>query len=173
MGFPVGCSYGLLIPKLLSQFAVTLAHVYTAISWALQSVGLSESGDPESFSWQDFPENPLAVSSVSADTLADNLPIATFGMFAERLSVLGDDDHMCAVCLSSLEEEDEVRELCNCFHVFHKDCLDKWVHCGQTTCPLCRSSLVSERVLEKEVNNESWAVDRIAYLFGEDFVFSS
>lgn len=172
MGFPAGY-YGLLIPKLLSQLAFTLLHLKTAICWALQSVGLGESGEPESSPWQDFPEDPLGVPSVSADTLAESLPIVTFGEFAERLPEMEDDDHICAVCLSRLEEEEEIRELCNCFHVFHRNCLDKWVDCHQTTCPLCRSSLVPERVLDKEVNNESWVVDRIAYLFGEDLVSSS
>lgn len=172
MGFPAS-DYGLVIPKLLSQFAFTLAHLKTAICWALQLVGLDESEEPESSSWQDFPENPLGFPSDSADTLADSLPIVTFGQFAERLTEMRDDDHICAVCLSRLEEEDEIRELSNCFHVFHRDCLDKWVDCDQTTCPLCRSSLALKTVLDEEVNNESWVIDHIAYLFGEDLVFSS
>ena len=50
---------------------------------------------------------PLGVPSESADTLA------------ERLTEMGDEDHICVVCLSSLEEEDEIREFSNFFHIFH------------------------------------------------------
>ncbi|RVW60946.1 hypothetical protein CK203_049270 [Vitis vinifera] len=38
-------------------------------------------------------------------------------------------------------ESQEVRELGNCCHVFHKECIDIWMDQGQGTCPLCRSKL--------------------------------
>ncbi|KAL0446950.1 UNVERIFIED_CONTAM: putative E3 ubiquitin-protein ligase XERICO [Sesamum latifolium] len=52
------------------------------------------------------------------------------------------DDHVieCAVCLCKIDEGDEVREL-RCGHFFHRVCLDRWMGCGQGTCPLCRSNL--------------------------------
>ncbi|KAL3738437.1 hypothetical protein ACJRO7_019901 [Eucalyptus globulus] len=56
------------------------------------------------------------------------------------------DDGGCAVCLSSIEERDEVRELSNCSHAFHRECLDRWVDHNRVTCPLCRCLLFpSER----------------------------
>jgi RING-H2 zinc finger protein RHA1 len=79
---------------------------------------------------------------------------------------------MCAVCLNSFEEEEHIRELCNCHHIFHRNCLDKWLDHRQTTCPLCRSFLMPERILDTEVS-KSWVVDRIAYIFGEDLAISS
>ncbi len=60
----------------------------------------------------------------------------------------GDDDdddgqqhRECAVCLSDFEEEDDLRLLPGCKHVFHKDCIDVWFQ-SHSTCPLCRASLV-------------------------------
>ncbi|KAG9133529.1 hypothetical protein Leryth_019438 [Lithospermum erythrorhizon] len=45
----------------------------------------------------------------------------------------------CSVCLCEIEEGDEVREL-SCDHLFHRECLDKWIiGYGNITCPLCRS----------------------------------
>lgn len=44
----------------------------------------------------------------------------------------------CAVCLSSLEDEDMVRLLPNCSHIFHAECIDKWFGL-HTTCPICRT----------------------------------
>ncbi|CAI0456063.1 unnamed protein product [Linum tenue] len=52
----------------------------------------------------------------------------------------------CAVCLSKVEEGDQVREL-SCRHVFHRVCLDRWCQSSFTrrcpTCPLCRRSLTT------------------------------
>ncbi|XP_042477716.1 RING-H2 finger protein ATL40-like [Macadamia integrifolia] len=44
----------------------------------------------------------------------------------------------CSICLSSLEEEEMVRLLPNCLHVFHAQCIDRWLS-SQTTCPICRA----------------------------------
>ncbi|GMP83082.1 hypothetical protein CsSME_00037135 [Camellia sinensis var. sinensis] len=50
----------------------------------------------------------------------------------------------CAVCLSKIEEGDEIREL-RCDHLFHRVCLDRWVGYDHETCPLCRGSLAPRR----------------------------
>ncbi|KMZ63455.1 hypothetical protein ZOSMA_409G00130 [Zostera marina] len=55
-------------------------------------------------------------------------------------------NEICMVCLQELVDGDEVRNLMNCRHVFHKCCLDPWVELGRRVCPLCRSSLVEEEV---------------------------
>jgi E3 ubiquitin-protein ligase RHA2 len=47
------------------------------------------------------------------------------------------------VCLSGIEEGDEVREL-RCRHLFHRGCLDRWWLSARppATCPLCRCRLL-------------------------------
>ncbi|XVE58185.1 hypothetical protein DITRI_Ditri04bG0150100 [Diplodiscus trichospermus] len=77
-----------------------------------------------------------------------NLQVLEYGNFIQRF---GDEQQVegntiCGVCLESMEKSDEIRELCNCSHVFHKDCLDIWVNEGQVTCPLCRSALYLDSV---------------------------
>ncbi|XP_010261166.1 PREDICTED: E3 ubiquitin-protein ligase RNF167-like [Nelumbo nucifera] len=52
----------------------------------------------------------------------------------------------CVVCLSKFEEGEEVREL-RCKHEFHKDCLDKWLQQRQATCPLCRRSVLGDKIV--------------------------
>uniref|UniRef100_A0A0D3EL21 RING-type E3 ubiquitin transferase n=1 Tax=Oryza barthii TaxID=65489 RepID=A0A0D3EL21_9ORYZ len=42
------------------------------------------------------------------------------------------------VCLSELADGEKVRELPNCRHVFHVECVDAWLR-SRTTCPLCRA----------------------------------
>ncbi|KAM7463613.1 hypothetical protein LguiA_031734 [Lonicera macranthoides] len=72
----------------------------------------------------------------------------------------------CAICLNKLVYSDKMRELVNCSHVFHYNCLDEWMGKGQVTCPLCREDLVPNFV---EGGGDPWRVQRIVYLFGEDF----
>ncbi|XP_076900618.1 uncharacterized protein LOC143554828 [Bidens hawaiensis] len=60
---------------------------------------------------------------------------------------LDDDDELvdyCAVCLSTIGEDEEIRVL-RCDHLFHKGCLDRCVEHRHTRCPLCRDVLAGPR----------------------------
>ncbi|KAF3328450.1 E3 ubiquitin-protein ligase RING1-like protein [Carex littledalei] len=48
-----------------------------------------------------------------------------------------DESEKCAVCLDKLEEtgRNQTRLVCN--HIYHEDCIFKWVS-NHKTCPLCR-----------------------------------
>ncbi|KAF7839907.1 E3 ubiquitin-protein ligase ATL6-like [Senna tora] len=48
----------------------------------------------------------------------------------------------CAVCLGELEDRDKVRFLPRCQHVFHPDCIDRWLRL-RLTCPVCRTRLIA------------------------------
>ena len=51
------------------------------------------------------------------------------------------EEHVdCAVCLYKIGEGEEIIVL-RCDHVFHKECLDRWVGFNNATCPLCRQSV--------------------------------
>ncbi|KAK7291810.1 hypothetical protein RIF29_07252 [Crotalaria pallida] len=50
----------------------------------------------------------------------------------------GSDDYECSVCLSDLEEGEEVRKLPRCKHSFHVQCIDMWLH-SHFDCPVCRT----------------------------------
>ncbi|KVH97514.1 Zinc finger, RING-CH-type [Cynara cardunculus var. scolymus] len=59
-----------------------------------------------------------------------------------KFGSLNDEEEIqCAICLSKVEDDDEIREL-RCDHFFHSNCLDKWFSYRHTTCPLCRDNLV-------------------------------
>lgn len=51
---------------------------------------------------------------------------------------------LCAVCLEDVRQGETVRRLPACGHLFHKDCIDMWLH-SHTTCPLCRCDLSPRR----------------------------
>ncbi|XP_021740291.1 E3 ubiquitin-protein ligase ATL9-like [Chenopodium quinoa] len=46
----------------------------------------------------------------------------------------------CAVCLSEFKDQEVLRILPDCFHVFHPSCIAPWLS-SHVTCPICRSSL--------------------------------
>jgi len=48
----------------------------------------------------------------------------------------------CAICLVEFEDDNMLRLLTLCCHVFHQDCIDLWL-CSHKTCPVCRRDLDS------------------------------
>ncbi|PIA45354.1 hypothetical protein AQUCO_01700709v1 [Aquilegia coerulea] len=57
----------------------------------------------------------------------------------------------CAVCLNEFQDEEKLRVLPSCSHVFHIDCIDIWLQ-SNANCPLCRSSISSRtRVLPIQI----------------------
>jgi E3 ubiquitin-protein ligase RHA2 len=56
--------------------------------------------------------------------------------------VPSEEDAKCCVCLSRLQQGDTMKEL-PCQHIFHRECVDRWLRLCQKTCPLCRVSVDS------------------------------
>ncbi|XP_058761822.1 RING-H2 finger protein ATL16-like [Vicia villosa] len=52
----------------------------------------------------------------------------------------GDDERVsceCAFCLNEFEQDEKLRAIPNCNHLFHIDCVDVWLQ-NNANCPLCR-----------------------------------
>ncbi|WOL20573.1 hypothetical protein Cni_G29378 [Canna indica] len=65
-------------------------------------------------------------------TVVESLPFFRFS------SLRGVRDGLeCAVCLSKFAGKEVLRLLPKCKHVFHIDCVDRWLE-ANSTCPLCR-----------------------------------
>ncbi|XP_043714830.1 E3 ubiquitin-protein ligase ATL6-like [Telopea speciosissima] len=71
--------------------------------------------------------------------LMENLP--TFAYSHVKDHKLGNGALECVVCLTEFEDEDKIRLLPTCDHVFHAECIDAWLS-KRTTCPVCRANLV-------------------------------
>lgn len=61
---------------------------------------------------------------------------------------------VCAICLDNLLEGEFCRVLPGCNHVFHLNCVDKWL-LKSPVCPVCRSSV---RLLDHEAKSRG-AID--------------
>lgn len=52
--------------------------------------------------------------------------------------LLGTSGDTCAICIDTLEDDDEVRGL-TCGHAFHAVCVDPWLTSRRACCPLCKA----------------------------------
>ena len=71
----------------------------------------------------------------------------------------------CAICLSDFICGDPIYILPRCDHIFHQSCMAKWLDQQQSTCPLCRSSLVSEDLSMRYQRREHELVDELIQWF--------
>ncbi|GFR70700.1 E3 ubiquitin-protein ligase Arkadia [Elysia marginata] len=93
-----------------------------------------------------FPNMPCNVRGASQDTIERTTlphkytkvePAASSG---EEEGACGVDSNnhqeKCTICLSEFESGEDVRRL-PCMHLFHSDCVDKWLKTNKK-CPICR-----------------------------------
>ncbi|KAL9235061.1 hypothetical protein vseg_009859 [Gypsophila vaccaria] len=71
----------------------------------------------------------------------------TFDYSAVKTAKIGRGALECAVCLLEFEDDDTLRLIPKCDHVFHSECIDAWL-AGHTTCPVCRANLTEPAGLD-------------------------
>jgi E3 ubiquitin-protein ligase ATL6/9/15/31/42/55 len=67
----------------------------------------------------------------------------TFAYDAVKDLNIGKGALECAVCLNEFEENETLRLIPKCDHVFHPECIDAWL-ASHVTCPVCRANLVPQ-----------------------------
>nr|GME06717.1 E3 ubiquitin-protein ligase RHA1B-like [Ipomoea batatas] len=158
MGFPVGYT-DLFLPKLLVHILTLLGFLRRFITAIFGFLGLGEFLEPE----MSFPAREESAASelhsVSAALIRELLPVVKFSELVEA-------PESCAVCLYEFDGEDEIRRLTNCRHIFHRNCLDRWMDHDQKTCPLCRTPFIPED-MQESFNERLWLASGISDFYGD------
>ncbi|KAF8691954.1 hypothetical protein HU200_039993 [Digitaria exilis] len=70
----------------------------------------------------------------------------------------------CRVCLSKIRVSETTRRL-PCRHVFHRDCVDRWLLSCKRTCPLCRVYVADENrhPVAKHTGRDALADDLVVW----------
>ncbi|KAF2235611.1 hypothetical protein EV356DRAFT_514136 [Viridothelium virens] len=109
-------------------------------------------------------------STAAAELGLDPKPVRTIGVpkvkdtsKAITLVAVADDgsdvislntEQRCLVCQYEFERKESVRRLVKCGHLFHRECIDKWLTTGRNSCPLCRGQGVDEKSTNPESGSE-------------------
>ncbi|CAO2819099.1 unnamed protein product [Amaranthus hypochondriacus] len=165
MGFPAGYTE-VLLPKLLLTTLSLLGSLRKLILSLLRLLGLSCFMEPGIHEFHEPEASPIHSLSYSAanSLIREMLPALTYAEIVA--SKCGYEAETCAVCLYEFEEEDQIRRMRNCPHMFHKSCVDRWMDHDRKTCPLCRKPLVPDELLE-DFNEKLWAASGIPDFYSE------
>lgn len=115
-------------------FALGCVTVYMR-SCLERALGINDgrSGDPGN--WLDVRQTTSGLDA----SVIEAFP--TFRYSTVKTLRIGKEALECPVCLVEFEEDETLRLIPQCCHVFHPGCIDAWLR-SNTTCPLCRTNLV-------------------------------
>ncbi|TPX38934.1 hypothetical protein SeLEV6574_g07512 [Synchytrium endobioticum] len=89
-------------------------------------------------------ENMLAqreVFKTKKERTIDSLP--------KHIRMETDEAEECQVCLQKYKV-DETMKTCPCGHQYHAECIDEWLRKGKLDCPLCRSTVQSNCIINHQ-----------------------
>ncbi|KAK5939581.1 hypothetical protein PMZ80_007960 [Knufia obscura] len=157
-------------------------HTGAGRSWLIYVVGTNVSPDHPAFTMPSlFTDNPSYEDMQMLSTLLGPVkpPVATSsdveaagGLYRVVLrgstlvaEAVRDDQgivtvHLgerCLICLCDYEQEEQVRQIDTCKHVYHRECIDEWLTTGRNSCPMCRGQGVKETASTPNSTNSNIA----------------
>ncbi|KAK2353713.1 brassinosteroid-responsive RING protein [Trifolium repens] len=163
MGFPVGYAE-VFFPNLFLHTLTLLGLLRNLVFFLFHFLGLSDFLETDTV----WPHNGEATQtqelsktpSVSAVLIRELLPATKYGELAGGV----EEGCCCAVCLFEFSEEEEIRCLRNCRHIFHRNCVDRWIDLDMKTCPLCRTGFVPDDMID-DYNQRLWVASGVSEFY--------
>ncbi|ONK71449.1 uncharacterized protein A4U43_C04F8680 [Asparagus officinalis] len=81
------------------------------------------------------PNSTLSQRNPMTQSQLDAIPVVIYSRS------LNDTEETCSVCLGEYIEGEEMSVLPKCKHIFHKECIDRWLTTRSSLCPICRDCL--------------------------------
>uniref|UniRef100_A0A1D1Z3W3 Zinc/RING finger protein 3 n=1 Tax=Anthurium amnicola TaxID=1678845 RepID=A0A1D1Z3W3_9ARAE len=76
---------------------------------------------------------------------------------ASNSSKSGTISEVCSICLEELVDGETLREL-PCSHLYHTECVDKWLTTKSSQCPLCKQDATPPEIAEKREKKYAHAI---------------
>lgn len=145
-----------MVPKPVVLFFLFLGYIKFVVLLAFYCLGLYEPLEQLISPLEEFEFYFLDDIGISPSTkptsiipfeIKKQLNVVEFASLAHACHVNEDEDDddcgpTCVICLGKLEAKHKVRELKNCIHIFHVECIDRWMDADRLSCPLCRKDLL-------------------------------
>ncbi|KAH0933860.1 hypothetical protein HID58_010977 [Brassica napus] len=80
----------------------------------------------------------------------------TFVYSEVKTQKLGKGELECAICLNEFEDDETLRLLPKCDHVFHPHCIGAWLE-AHVTCPVCRANLAEQVAVEPDLELQEFS----------------
>ena len=74
----------------------------------------------------------------------NNLKIKKNGYYGENKYHINN----CIICFENFKENEMILKL-NCFHIFHKNCIENWLK-NYSICPICKNEKINENIIKYE-----------------------
>ncbi|GER54035.1 RING-H2 zinc finger protein [Striga asiatica] len=143
--YPTPAEAGILC-LILANTAMSISAMKELFRSILSMIGIHIS------SWNELsvePPDSVEFRLSPSESYMDEFRRLTLAVRYDSVIPCGAHGQECSICLLEFDPEAEVNRL-SCGHVFHKPCLEKWLRCWRTTCPLCRHPMMPEKVEEEE-----------------------
>jgi hypothetical protein len=112
-----------------------------------------------------LPTPSTAATPTSTTTLAPPAESAEVTAAASEQ----EEEDVCVICLQAPTTGQEIQHLGSCRHIFHSECINKWLSRGHRDCPLCKQLVpVKPGTHLKRSPDSVWSEDGT----NEDFILS-
>ncbi|KAK9069468.1 hypothetical protein SSX86_011372 [Deinandra increscens subsp. villosa] len=137
---PDGYPYARFSPSMAIIIVVLVAALFLMGFFSIYIRRCSSDGGASVRAALSMRRGRLAAASRGLDSeVLETFP--TFAYSTVKGLKIGKGALECAVCLNEFEDEETIRLIPKCDHVFHAECIDAWLE-HHVTCPVCRCDLV-------------------------------